>query len=211
MPCTSDAGQKFCGIILAAGESSRMGTQKPLLPWPPSTPGSTLLSALIAALKPFAEAVIVVAGKNAPQLAPIITATGAILVENPDPTRGQFSSLRTGLRAALDRGFTAAIVFPVDSPPLTAASLEKLCNAFRTATASGLWGVVPQKEGHRGHSLLANTSLIEAFLNSPADSNAKAVKQLHDDRIQYVEIDDPFFGLNINTPEDYAGLCRSKV
>jgi len=113
----------MCGVILSAGASSRMGRDKALLPWPPAAPGSahspseTLLSAAIAALQPFTQAVIVVAGKNAVNLAPVIAATGARLVENPAPDRGQFSSLQVGLAEALNQGFDAAMITLVDCPP----------------------------------------------------------------------------------------------
>ena len=70
-------------VILAAGESTRMGTDKALLPWPPTAPGSpptgqTFLSAAIQALEPFSETVIVVVGKNEDNLAPVVYATGRI-------------------------------------------------------------------------------------------------------------------------------------
>ena len=81
-----------------------MGRDKALLPWPPASPSGTLLSASIVALKAFAATVIVVTGKNADNLAPIVSANGAHLVRNPAPERGQFSSMQTGLRAALDHG-----------------------------------------------------------------------------------------------------------
>ena len=82
-----------CGLILAAGESSRMGTDKALLPWPPpaagaTTPdGQTLLSAVILALQAHTRAVIVVAGKNAEVIAPTVEEHGALLVRNPAPDR----------------------------------------------------------------------------------------------------------------------------
>jgi len=193
-----------------------MGTQKPLLPWPPealrqAASGTTLLSSLIAALLPFTDTVIVVVGKNDEQLAPVIQASGAFLVENPEPECGQFSSLRVGLRELLERQFTAAMICPVDSPPLSDASLRKLCDRFRSSDETGRWGVAPRNGDQRGHPLLAGRELIDAFLNSPADTNAKAIKRAHEDRIEYVEIADPFIGLNLNTPEEYAELCRSTV
>src|SRR5579864_9784342 len=102
-------------VILAAGESTRMGRDKALLPWPPPAPGSrpsgqTFLSAAIQALEPFSEKVIVVTGKNGAALAPVVYATGASLVRNPEPERGQFSSLQVGLQHVLSHGRDAALV-----------------------------------------------------------------------------------------------------
>src|ERR1035438_3301390 len=85
----------LCGVILAAGDSSRMGRDKALLPWPPQPAGAvaagTFLSAAIALFDPFVDMVLVVVGKNERGLAPIVYGAGASLVVNPDPARGQFS------------------------------------------------------------------------------------------------------------------------
>ncbi|MGC2818998.1 MAG: NTP transferase domain-containing protein, partial [Candidatus Sulfotelmatobacter sp.] len=94
----------FAGVILAAGDSSRMGRDKALLPWPPATgetrSGETFLSAAIRSLSPATDFVLVVVGKNQAALAPVIYAEGASLVVNEDPSRGQFSSLQVGLQEA---------------------------------------------------------------------------------------------------------------
>src|SRR5215470_16647442 len=93
------------GVILAAGESSRMGRDKALLPWPkepqnavPVRPTGTIVSTAIDALSTHCDMVIVVAGKNEPNLRSVVYGCGAFLVQNPAPERGQFSSLQTGLR-----------------------------------------------------------------------------------------------------------------
>src|SRR5579872_4449342 len=90
----------FCGVILAAGESSRMGRDKALLPWPPQGPEprvartDTFLSANIRLLEAHTDMVLVVAGKNAPNLAPLVYASSASLVVNPTPERPRFSTSR---------------------------------------------------------------------------------------------------------------------
>ena len=74
----------FCGVILAAGESSRMGQPKALLPWR----GGTFLSGAIRVLTAFTDMVIVVAGNNAAQIRPVADANAAFLVTNSQPERG---------------------------------------------------------------------------------------------------------------------------
>jgi len=92
----------ICGVILAAGFSSRMGRDKALLPWPPVAEGTpvanTFLGATIDLLQAHTDLVIVVAGKNAAAIEPVAYGHGAFLVINPAPDRGQFSSLRVGLQ-----------------------------------------------------------------------------------------------------------------
>ena len=165
---------RICAVILAAGASSRMGRDKALLPWPPAEPGAsapvegTLLSAAILALQPFTQAVIVVASRNAEHLAPIVARHGASMALNPDPDRGQFSSIQVGLRAVLDCGCDAAMLTPVDCPPMSAATLALLRESFLSALARGMWAVAPENDGRRGHPLLASRQLIEAYLAAPA-------------------------------------------
>jgi molybdenum cofactor cytidylyltransferase len=203
----------LCGLILAAGESSRMGTEKALLPWPPSAPDATappaqtLLSAAILALQPHARAVIVVAGKNSARIAPTIDACGALMAHNPAPERGQFSSLQIGLREILARGCDAAIITPVDCPPLSTASLALLCTSFQQAIARGDWAVAPDNNGMHGHPLLAARDLIDAFLAAPVTSNAREVLHAHAERIEYIPVPDSLAGTGLNTPQDYAALA----
>jgi molybdenum cofactor cytidylyltransferase len=199
----------FAGLILAAGESSRMGTDKALLHWPLQRAGQpsqdTFLSATIRSLIPSTDFVIVVAGANEALLAPFVYAEGASLVVNPDPRRGQFSSLRVGLQEVLNHGRDAAIITLIDRPPVGASTIESLRSAFQAAP-EGVWAVVPEFSGRHGHPYVAGRELMEAFLRAPESSNARGVEHQFQPHITYVPVDDPFVALNVNTPEDYASL-----
>lgn len=200
----------FAGVILAAGESSRMGTDKALLPWPPSVggqslPQETFLSAAIRSLALSTDFVLVVAGKNEALVAPVAYANGASLVTNPDPSRGQFSSLRVGLHEVLNRGRDAAVITLVDRPPASAATVQRLQDAYQSAPQN-IWAVVPEFSGKHGHPYLAGRELIEAFLQAPPTASARDVEHRYQDHIQYLPVNDPFVALNINTPQDYASL-----
>ena len=200
----------FAGVILAAGDSSRMGTDKALLPWPPQVAGQppskeTFLSAAIRSLTPATDFILVVAGKNEAALAPVTYANGASLVTNPDPSRGQFSSLQVGLHEVLNRGRDAAVITLVDRPPVSAATVQLLRDAFDSAPQN-IWAVVPEHSGKHGHPYLAGRELIEVFLQASATASAREVEHRYQEHIQYVDLNDPFVALNINTPEDYAAL-----
>jgi molybdenum cofactor cytidylyltransferase len=190
-----------------------MGTDKAFLPWPPSAAGAavatgqTLLSAAIIALQPFTNAVVVVAGKNLSRIAPVAAAYGAISVRNPAPERGQFSSLQTGLREVLARGCDAAMITPVDCPPLNADSLALLSASFGRALPHGLWAVAPENNGKHGHPLLVNCEMIDAILAAPVLSNAREILRAHAGCIEYVPVSDPLARAGLNTPEDYAALA----
>jgi len=198
----------ICGVILAAGASSRMGRDKALLPWPPGSDG-TLLSAAVAALRPLVQKVVVVGGRNAEALTPVVAQLGADLARNPVPERGQFSSIQIGLRAACEHGCDAAMLTPVDCPPLSAASLEKLCAAFAEARARGVWAVAPERQGQHGHPLLLGRELMDAFLQAPDTSNTREVKAQFAERFQYLEVPDPLLAVDVNTPEEYAVLAKA--
>jgi len=202
----------FAAVILAAGESSRMGSDKALLPWPPQAAGQppskeSFLSAAIASLTLSTDFVIVVAGKNEASLAPIVYAGGASLVTNPDPTRGQFSSLQVGLREVLNRGRDAAAITLVDRPPASRATISALRTVFEAAPPN-IWAVVPEFSGKHGHPYLAGRELIEAFLQAPETASAREVEHCHPQHIQYLAVTDPFVAVNIDTPEEYAALME---
>jgi molybdenum cofactor cytidylyltransferase len=197
-------------VILAAGESTRMGTDKALLPWPPAVPGSppsgqTFLSAAIQALYPFSEMVIVVVGKNEDNLAPVAYANGASLVTNPEPDRGQFSSLQIGLQQVLSQGRDAAMVTLVDRPPASAATLKTLSSAF-TEAPNDVWAVVPDYNGKHGHPFLVAREMIEAFLKAPPSATARDIEHQNLQHVAYVVVDDPLVTLNVDTPQEYAAL-----
>lgn len=200
----------LAGIILAAGESTRMGRDKALLPWPPNLPpntpsGGTLLSAAIKALSDFCDLVIVVAGKNETALRPVIYGCGAFLALNPDPDLGQFSSLQVGLHEVLNQGRDAAMVTLVDRPPPQSTSLQALTSAFANRNHD-VWSVVPEYQGKHGHPILIGREMIEAFLKAPATSVARDIEHANQQRILYVPVSDSQVTANIDTPEQYASI-----
>jgi molybdenum cofactor cytidylyltransferase len=205
----------FAGVILAAGESSRMGRDKALLPWPPASAASapskeTFLSAAIRALLSASDLVLVVVGKNEAALAAIIYSNGASLVVNPHPSRGQFSSLQVGLQAVLNEGRDAGIVTLVDRPPANHATIQKLRHSFEVA-GENTWAVVPQFSGKHGHPYVIGREMITAFLGAPSTSTAREVEHRHQPHIQYVPVDDPLVAVNINTPDEYAELASGNA
>ncbi len=199
----------FGGVILAAGESSRMGTDKALLPWPPGDTISkgTFLSSAIHSLELSTDFVVVVAGQNEPALAPVVYSLGVSMVVNPDPSRGQFSSLQVGLREVLNRGRDAAIITLVDRPPATTATVQTLRETFESAP-SNIWAVVPEISGKHGHPYVVGREMIERFLREPATSSARDVEHRYQDHIQYIAVSDASVAMNINTPEDYSAISK---
>lgn len=191
----------FAGVVLAAGASSRMGRDKALLPWR----GGTFLSSAICALQPVTDFVVVVAGANAGELAPVINANAAFMAINPNPEQGQFSSLKIGLQEVLNRGRDAAIVTLVDRPATGVTTIERLKHEFLAAGVQ-TWAVVPEYAGRHGHPIVIGREMMSAFLDAPASSSAREVEHSLEQHIRYVAVDDPLVAANVDTPEDFAKL-----
>jgi molybdenum cofactor cytidylyltransferase len=208
----------ICGVILAAGESARMGRDKALLPWPPVAEGApavnTFLGAMIDLLQQESDLVIVIAGKNVAELEPVVDAHGAFIVVNPAPERGQFSSIQVGLREVLNRGRDAAFVVPVDRPPVLPATIRDLRAAF-LASDTNVWAVVPEvlrgSAAVHGHPILIGREMMERFLRAPAESVARDIEHRHQQHIRYLRVEDGRVAANIDTPEDYANLLRAET
>jgi CTP:molybdopterin cytidylyltransferase MocA len=175
---------------------------------------NTFLGATIDLLQAHSDLVIVVAGKNAPAITPIAYAHGAFVAENRQPELGQFSSLHVGLQEVLNRGRDTAFVALIDRPPALPGTVRALHETFRYADPN-VWAVVPEVmrngETVHGHPILIGREMIEAFLRAPVTSSAREVEHQYQQHVQYVPVDDPRLGVNIDTPEDYARLARAEM
>jgi molybdenum cofactor cytidylyltransferase len=196
----------YAGLILAAGTSSRMGTDKALLPWR----NGTFLSAAIESLVATTDLVIVIAGRNQQAIAPVVYSTSAFLAVNPNPDEGQFSSLRAGLNEVLGRGRDTAIITLVDRPSPAVATIERLKQVF-LAAPDNIWAVVPEFDGRHGHPFIAGREMIEAFLRAPATSNAREVEHALQGHILYCPVDDPLVAVNVNTQEEFQQLLSGQI
>jgi len=192
----------FAGVILAAGDSTRMGQDKALLPWQ----GGTFLSAAIDVLKPVTELVIVVGGKNTNSLLPTVYQKGAFITENHHTERGQFSSLKIGLQEVLNRGRDTAIVALVDRPAPRLQTVRAIKKHFLDSVETGSWAVVPEFEGKHGHPFIVGREMIERFLRAPQDATARDVEHAAQAHISYFVVNDANVVLNVDTPEEFARL-----
>jgi molybdenum cofactor cytidylyltransferase len=195
----------FAGIVLAAGASSRMGEDKALLEYH----GQTFLTSAIRLLQSACDFVIVVTGANTDLLRPVIYENSAYVIHNLRPEDGQFSSLRLGLQAVLDRGRDAACVTLVDRPACKIATLAQLKTEFLSTTPENTWAIVPEYAGKHGHPVLFAREMMEVFLRSASASNAREIEHRHQNQIQYMPVDDPKVVLNINTPEEYSTFLQN--
>ena len=189
------------GIILAAGRSSRMGSDKALLPYG----DSTFIGSLIAAFRQVFSPVIVVLGHHAERISPAIPSEpGIVVVVNEDYDVGMLSSLQTGLRALPDRSW--GVVFTlVDHPGVRAETLRAIAEAMAESEPAV---VIPRYRGERGHPVGVSRELIEELLAlDPAASPQDAIRNRRD-RTVFVDLDDPAVTADIDRPEEYAALRK---
>jgi molybdenum cofactor cytidylyltransferase len=132
------------------------------------------------------------------------------LVVNPDPARGQFSSLQTGLQEVLNRGRDKALITHVDRVPVAAATIEALKVRSAEVASSGKWLVVPEYAQRHGHPVVARREMIERWLKSPADSIAREIEHSVQQHVEYLSVDDANVLANVNTPEEYQKLVDSE-
>jgi len=192
----------IAGIILAAGASSRMGTPKALLDYR----GESFVGRLVRVLGTSCNSVIVVLGYHTDVIRQQVPATATIVI-NPDPSRGQLSSLQTGL-AALPPEADGFAFIPVDSPAVLEDTVAKLARAFERRDPSTLF-VIPRQSGKRGHPVIAVRSIAAELLALPSTAEAREVVHAHVDRTEYVEVDDPGIFTDVDDPEAYRLLKES--
>jgi molybdenum cofactor cytidylyltransferase len=191
----------IAAVILAAGASSRMGSPKALLDYR----GETFLNRLVRVLGKECNPVITVLGYHADAIR-AQTAGNVRFVVNPDPERGQLSSLQTGLAAVPDNveGF---LFTPVDSPALRETTLQQLVVKFQNKKPQTQF-VIPRYEGQRGHPVFAAPSLLAEFLALPLTAQAKDIVHACVPRTEYVDVDDPGILADIDDRDAYRKLVE---
>lgn len=196
------------GLVLAGGRSSRMGRPKALLP----AGAETFVGRIVRTLHEGGVREVVVVAPS-PGLADRIRAALARhapaprVVVNPDPSRGQLSSLLVGL-AAVDgapadpRRIDALLVTLVDVPLVTAATVRALLDRYRRTGAPIVRPARPAGPGH-GHPVLFGRALFAALRRADPAAGAKPVVRAHEARAEDVVVDDPGAFTDVDTPEDY--------
>ena len=189
-------------IILAAGESKRMGQPKMILKWG----NTTVLDHVISVFANVGvEDIVVVTGAAREEVEKIISAAQTMYpvrsVFNEEYTNGEMlSSIQCGLRELAGKNSRAALIALGDQPQVREGSARRVCDAFKE-TGSPL--VVPSYHMRRGHPWLAERSLWDEVLAMRAPQTPRDFLNSHADQINYVEVDDEGILADLDTPEQY--------
>lgn len=196
----------LAALVLAAGESSRMGgSPKATLKAPC---GRTFATRIIDVLAESGvddlfvvtgahhDAIVAAVSREAPRQFPVF-------VRNPNPARGQLSSLWVGMDHAITPDTEALLVTLADVPMITVEVVRQVITAWRL---SGAPIVRPAIGEAHGHPVLYDRSLFPALRAAPLEQGAKAVVRAREADIVNVAVTDPGCLRDVDTPEDYKRL-----
>jgi molybdenum cofactor cytidylyltransferase len=183
-------------VVLAAGESRRMGTPKMALPWGATTVLGQVLHVLQAAE---VEDILVVTGAAREAVEAICNAECVRAVFNKAFHGGEMlASLQTGLRAT--RAAAAVLVVLGDQPQSQEDTVRLVVQRY---AASGSALVVPSHERRRGHPWLVDRTLWPELLAMKAPATPRDFLDHHAAEIRYVELDSPAILTDVDTPDEY--------
>ena len=190
-------------VVLAAGNSSRMGRTKALLRVGPSQ--ETFLMRIIRVLREGGvDAIVVVIGGDAAAVRASLPRSDALAaIENPRYEEGQLSSLLVGLAAVEQRhdDVDAVMVTLVDLPLISAATVRSVLDAYRANPDAPI--VRPRRAGRHGHPVIFNRSIFGELRRADPSQGAKPVVHAHAAEEVNVDVDDDGAFIDIDTPEDY--------
>ncbi len=183
-------------IILAAGESKRMGQPKMLMPWGTSTVIETVTSTIQRA---GISDILVVSGGMHQEVKALIGKNAQIVFNQNYKTGEMLGSIQIGLAATIPTA-SAALICLGDQPQVREGSVQQIYAAFLEGTSPI---VVPSYHMHRGHPWLVARSLWDELLGMKPPQTPRDFLHKHADDIKYVQMDTPSIIEDLDTPEDY--------
>ena len=192
------------GILLAAGESSRMqGAFKPLLKWGKRT----VIGECVHQMRnsQLAE-IFVVLGHREMEIRQTLAGSGVQYAINDDYRRGMLSSIKTGL-ALLSPNEDAALIALVDQPMISKEIINTLIDAF---VAGGKGVALTTYQGKRGHPVIIAAKYFDDVMRLDEDT-PEGLRQFIDSRrgdTLEVPVSTPAVIEDIDLPEDYERLSK---
>lgn len=200
MPAVRDrsAPSSYGLVILAAGESSRMGTPKQLLPLH-GTP--LIVRAVESALASPVWPVVVVVGANAEKIRPLLARYPVLVADNPAWAEGMASSIRAGVGIVqqFSRNAAGVVIALCDQPAFSSASVAQLISG---QSRSGCSIVAARYQGRNGAPALFLRQHFPALTALTGEAGARDL--LNNDSGQVAHVEMPDLAVDLDTPQDYA-------
>ena len=192
-------GQRIAAVVLAAGQASRMGSNKLIA----ELDGEPIVRRTVrAVLASRARPVVVVTGHEAEAVRAALAGLDVRFVHNPDFADGMSTSLRVGVAAAGAVG--AALICLGDMPRLEARHLDAVIDAYRTGDPDEI--IVPTCDRKRGNPVLWPHSYFAEIAELSGDVGARALIDRHAEQVRLLAIDDPAILVDVDTPAALAEL-----
>ncbi len=183
-------------IVLAAGESKRMGEPKLLMPWGKSTVLQTVVSTLQSA---GLSDILVVTGGARQQVEGLIGKTVQTIFNKDHANENMLISIQMGLREKI-RESSAALICLGDQPQTHEKTARGIIEAWNQNRARI---IIPSYEKRRGHPWLIGKEHWDEILKMGADQSMRDFFKKHKRAIFYVNVDTPSILEDLDTPEDY--------
>ncbi|HEY4739890.1 MAG TPA: nucleotidyltransferase family protein [Candidatus Acidoferrales bacterium] len=184
----------IAAIILAAGESRRMGSPKALVP----LRGLTFVEHLVAATRHARVGLTrIVLGAGAGDIRPRLNADASTIVVNHEWEKGPLSSIQTGLRSLEGMEVEGALICPVDHPLVTQHLVSSMIEAFDVTNCAI---ILPTYHGRRGHPVLFSSTLFSELMAAPMETGARTVVRAHANNIASVPTEEEGVILNLDDP-----------
>ena len=181
------------GIILAGGYSSRAKVNKLLL----QVDEKPLICHTIDSMKDFVDHLIVVTGRYHDELKEVLKDVEVIY--NPNFDLGMFSSVKAGIKDVE----SDVLILPGDM-----CNISK--NTFKSILASKGVISIPTYKGQKGHPLFLNKEMVNLLKKEDVNSNLRTFIDKHLDKVNYVEVNDPFIEFDIDTIKDYERFLTKR-
>jgi len=194
--------ERIAALVLAAGESRRMGDANKLtIP----VDGTPMVARVVDAVQQsHARRVIVITGHEPERIKEALSGRDVELVHNPDYAEGIGSSVRVGV-AALGDDVDGALVALADMPWVSAEVINRLIDAFTSASELSIF--IPRFGGQRGNPVLWGAQHFPELLALAGDVGGKALFQRHASAICYVDVESASVNLDVDTPDALQELA----
>ncbi len=190
-------------LVLAAGQSTRMGQPKMLLPW---ADGKTIIEHIVEQLvMARIDEIVVVTGHYSAEIRERVQPFGVKIAFNRAYKTGEMlSSIQTGLRAMSDH-IAAGLMVLGDQPQMQPRVLYRLLKTYAEGVGQIL---IPSYQMQRGHPLLIGRRYWHEILQLEGDASLRDVMNAHADEIRHVVVDTDTILHDVDTPSDYRNARR---
>lgn len=189
------------GIVLAAGESTRMKAQKLLLQYQ----GKTMIEKVIENVtNSEIDRTLVVVGCNKDEILGVIAHLPVSHCNNDNYKKGMLSSVKAGFRS-LPESFDAVLIFQGDQPMITSEAVNIVIHAYRQSN-QGI--VIPVCQKKRGHPLLIDSKYREEIEKLEDEEGLRGLARKYPEDVLEVDVNLPGILRDIDTPEDYLNAIN---